>query len=50
MDQLRAGPTALIAPAQDSAFWSALPAKRIWRLGDRVLLDIPKMTVEEMKR
>jgi len=44
VDQLRTAPTALIAPAKDSAFWSSLPARHTWRLGDSVLLDIPKMS------
>ncbi len=38
---LRAGPTALIAPAKEAAFWKALPIRRRWQVGDRVLLDIP---------
>ena len=46
-DELRAAPTALIAPAKESSFWSRLPARHTWRLGDRVLLDIPKLTAPE---
>jgi 4-amino-4-deoxy-L-arabinose transferase-like glycosyltransferase len=38
---LRAGPTALIAPAKEAAFWKTLPIRRRWQVGDRVLLDIP---------
>jgi 4-amino-4-deoxy-L-arabinose transferase-like glycosyltransferase len=50
LDQLRTAPTALIAPARDSAFWSSLPVRRTWRLGDRVLLGIPKMEAQEGRR
>jgi hypothetical protein len=50
LEQLHAAPTALIAPAKDSTFWGSLGARRTWRLGDRVLLDIPKMEAQEEKR
>jgi len=33
-------PTALIAPLGEEAFWRTLPARRRWREGDRVLLDV----------
>jgi 4-amino-4-deoxy-L-arabinose transferase-like glycosyltransferase len=45
--QLSDSPVALIAPAKDESFWKQLPARRTWRWGDRVLLDIPKQDNEE---
>jgi len=41
--ELRAAPTALIAPAEQAAFWHRLGARRSWREGDRVLLDMPRL-------
>lgn len=40
---LARGDTALLAPAQAREFLGELPARRSWRAGDRVLLDIPKL-------
>lgn len=40
---LRDGDTALVAPFKSWDFWAHLPARRIWRSGDRVLLDIPRV-------
>jgi len=39
--QLARGPTALIAPAKASDFWTGLPYRRLWRRGADVLLEIP---------
>lgn len=39
--ELAAGDVALIAPVGEEDFWSRLPARRTWRAGDRVLLDLP---------
>lgn len=41
---LKDGPTALIAPAKDEGLWEGLPVRRVWSVGDRVLLDIPRVT------
>ncbi len=43
---IEAGPTALIAPTEDQHLWQELPARRSWRLGNRVLLDIPASDAE----
>ena len=40
---LRTGPTALIASAKERAFWQQLPARRVWRSGDRVLVEVPNL-------
>lgn len=41
VELLRAAPAALIAPAKEQGFWSRLPARRTWRAGNLVLLDVP---------
>jgi 4-amino-4-deoxy-L-arabinose transferase-like glycosyltransferase len=41
VELLRAAPAALIAPAEEQGFWSRLPARRTWRAGNLVLLDVP---------
>lgn len=41
LDRLEQGPTALIAPLPAQDRWATLPARRVWREGDRVLLQIP---------
>lgn len=43
LEALRAGPTALIAPVTEEGFWRKLPVRRVWRAGDRVLLDLPRL-------
>lgn len=50
LDALRAQPTALLAPLGEDAFWAQLPARRIWRNGDHVLLDIPRTSDEPAER
>jgi hypothetical protein len=36
-----AGPTALIAPEKSRDVWGSLRARRAWRVGDRMLLEVP---------
>jgi 4-amino-4-deoxy-L-arabinose transferase-like glycosyltransferase len=42
IDALEYEDTALVAPLKRRDFWEKLPARRVWRSGDRVLLDIPR--------
>jgi hypothetical protein len=45
--ELRSGPTALIAPAEDRPLWRKLGAREVGRVGNRVLLDVPRVTSEK---
>jgi len=44
LSELERGPTALIAPAKDSEFWTRLPYERRWQVGSDVLLEVPQVT------
>jgi len=37
-------PVALVAPAKARELWESLPVRRVWQVGDRVLLDVPKIS------
>ena len=41
---LEGGPVALVAPAKARELWESLPVRRVWQVGDRVLLDVPKIS------
>ncbi len=40
LDRLRQRPSALIAPAGEEELWRTLPVRGVWRMGDRMLLDV----------
>jgi 4-amino-4-deoxy-L-arabinose transferase-like glycosyltransferase len=42
LPHLEAGPTALIASDSTRKLWGSLPVRRFWRVGDSVLLDVPR--------
>lgn len=41
--RLREEPVALLAPWRERASWRDLPARRTWRAGGQVLLELPKL-------